>query len=394
MSKTTIPKGYTFAGVKCGLKKDEYDLALVKIEPGAIASGLFTQNKVRAACVDLSQKHAKNTIKGIVINSKNANALTGTQGKADTKKMAELAAAQLGCEDRNVIVASTGVIGQPLPMDFIEEGIYQAANSLKPQPNNVHYAILTTDKYSKKMHKTVTIDGVKVHFFAMAKGAGMIHPNMATMLVFIMTDANIQKSALTKAHKDVVNKTFNKISVDGDTSTNDMAFLFASRLAGNKSIATNTPAYETFKAALFDISAHLATLIVRDGEGATKAIKVQVTHAHSQKAALAIARTIATSSLVKTAYYGSDANWGRILAAAGNADVPFNPENTTLTLNKIKIYTKGRINRKREHDLALSMKKKDQEIVLDCGYETEYEDLYYFSDLTHDYVSINANYRT
>ncbi|MBI4978883.1 MAG: bifunctional glutamate N-acetyltransferase/amino-acid acetyltransferase ArgJ [Spirochaetes bacterium] len=389
-----IPRGFLLSASLCGLKKEGYDLALIVSKTPAHAAGVFTTNKVQAAPVVLCKKHVRKPIRGIVVNSKNANAVTGVQGERAALRMAQILAEELDAKPEQMLVASTGVIGQQMPMDKIEKGIRAAVPLLKPEENNAPKAIMTTDKFEKKIYRQIIIDKTEVRFFAMAKGAGMIHPNMATMLAFIITDANIEQGALNAALKDVADRTFNRISVDGDTSTNDTLLLLANGKAEQPLIKRGSKNFAKFTRTLYEICEHLAMLMVKDGEGATKVIKLTVKNAADKNAATRIAQTIATSSLVKTAFYGADANWGRILAAAGRAGVKFDPARTTLSINGFTVYRHGKLDRSEEDDLNTAMKRPDQTVILDCGYKTRIHDVYWFSDLTHEYVSVNADYRT
>lgn len=387
-----LPRDFLFASVNCGLKKEGPDLALIVSKHAASAAALFTTNRVQAAPILLCKRHISHKITGVVINSKNANAVTGPEGDRNALRTAAHLAKKLKVKTENILVASTGVIGQQLPMKKIESGIDAAFPLLSPAENNAPKAICTTDKFEKKGYRQIILDGKEIRIFAMAKGAGMIHPNMATMLVFITTDAAVVPTVLRSILADTVNATFNRISVDGDTSTNDMVLLLANGRAGNKPIRSGTP-LTLFTRAVRELCEEIGTLIVKDGEGATKVIKLTVKGARDQKAATAIARTVATSNLTKAAFYGADANWGRILAAAGRAGVPFNAYRASLTLNGITIYRRGRIFTDETEELDLLMKKPMQDVVLDCGLGKG-KDTYWFSDLTHEYVSVNADYRT
>lgn len=384
-----------FASAKCGLKKDDYDLAVVVSEPPSDVCGLYTKNKMAAAPVIYCKKYDGNKIKSLIINSKNANAATGKQGYKNIEIITKKLASHLECKKENVLMSSTGVIGEPLPVDKILFGMENALENLKPEENGAPHAIRTTDKYEKKAYKTLDLgDGKEAAFFAMAKGAGMLHPDMATMLVYIFTDLSIDKTAMKIAFKESVDKTLNRITVDGDTSTNDSAMFFANGALGNKPIKKTDKLYERLCQTLTEICLEMAKLIVSDGEGATKLVSLSVINAKNKKSAFEIAKTVATSNLVKTAFYGNDANWGRILAAAGRANAQLDPENITLTINGFKIYHKGRLPKVDVEKLNESMIKHDQIVVLDCGYNTGIEDRYYFSDLSHEYISVNSAYRT
>lgn len=389
-----IPQGFELAGVHCGLKEEGPDLALISSHPYAAASAVYTKNKSRAACLDLCKGHEKNPIAALVVNSKIANALTGEKGLKNAHATAEHAAKKIGCEPRNVMVASTGVIGEQLPMHEIKHGIDIATQKLSHSLNNADLAIMTSDKYPKRVSKRFKLGGRFVTISLIAKGAGMIHPNMATMLAFVLSDINISKKLQKKALKSAVDKTFNRISVDGDCSTNDMVLMLSNNLAGNPWFEEDSAEYATFEKHLTALLLECAKMIVEDGEGASKIIKVDVKNAKSLNDAKKIAKTIATSSLVKTAFYGEDANWGRIVAAAGRTGAAFEPKKTTLKINSIKVFSKETAVKVNEEKLNKSMKKHEQFIELNCGYENGSDYFYYFSDLGHEYVSINSEYRT
>ncbi len=391
----TLPKGYTFAAAKAGLKRDEYDVALVRSEPKAVVAAVYTRNKLVAAPVLYCKGNDKNPIEALIVNSKNANAATGKQGMRSLEAVVNSVAKELGCKKENVLMSSTGVIGQTLPHEKIVDVIPTLVSSLTNEnENNAPEAIRTTDKYKKTVYKTLKIGSKEGRFFAMAKGAGMIHPNMATMLVYIFTDIAIDRSAMRLAFKTAIDKTLNRISVDGDTSTNDSAMIFSNGALENTPIKKTDKLFTAFSNAVEAICLDIAKLIVSDGEGATKLVSLHVKNASDKKAAFDIAKSIATSNLVKTAFFGCDANWGRILTAAGYGSEKFDPEKATLTLNGFVIYRKGNLPKVDIEKLDESMKNHDQTVVLDLGHGTKIDDVYYFSDLSHDYVDVNSAYRT
>lgn len=394
MAQRIIPKGFTLSAVHAGLKKNDYDLALIASEPPANAAAVYTTNRVIAAPLLLCKERDKNKIRAVVINSKNANALTAEKGVQNAKRMTEAVAKELKCDAKHVLVASTGVIGEQLPIEKIERAIPKAVELLAPSENNAPYAILTTDRFSKKRGRKLSINGKRIALYGMAKGAGMIHPKLATMLAFIITDAAFSKEAQKKLLKETVDTTFNRISVDGDTSTNDMVLFLANGAADNTPITYNSRAYHAFKKEFQDLCERLAALMVKDGEGTTKVIRLEVTGAKSKTQAQRVAEAIATSSLVKTAFYGEDANWGRIVAAAGYADKNFNPDTATLRLNGTTVFHNGTVKKYSEQKINRSMKHKTQHVILDLGFTQDARATYYFSDLTHDYVSLNSNYRS
>lgn len=355
----TFPQGFTAAGVNCGLKKDKKakDLMVAYSKVPAIAAGTFTTNLVKAApvLVDIAQLKSGKA-QAIVANSKNANACTGKQGLKDAQEMISLTAKELGIPAKSVLVASTGVIGQPMLMHKIRAGIKQAAKSLSVSgSSDAMQAIMTTDTFPKECAFEFIIDGKVVRLAGMVKGAGMIAPTMtptgrpnyakassskhATMLCFLTTDAAITHEALSAALSYSVNHSFNRITVDGDMSTNDTALILANGLAGNKTITKNSVGFKTFQEVLTMVTYHLAALIVKDGEGATKLVTLFILNARTEAEAKQIGFTIANSPLVKTALFGNDANWGRIMAAIGRSGVPVNPD-------KIDIYIKAILGKK------------------------------------------------
>lgn len=322
----TSPRGYRAAGIHCGIKRSKPDLALLVSDRPTAAAGLFTTNLVCAAPVQYCRSALAESAaaRAIVVNSGNANACTGPQGDADAREMAEIAAAALGLPAGEVLVASTGVIGHALPMDRIRSGIPAAAAALDPSGGEAHQAILTTDAFAKTCAVRLEIGGRPVVIGGMAKGAGMIHPNMATMLAFLTTDAAVPADLLALALRRATAVSFNSITVDGDTSTNDSVIVLANGAAGGPTI-TAGPELDRFTAALTLACQDLAKKIVRDGEGATRLVQVTVAGAPSDAEAHRAAMTVATSLLVKTMLWGGEPNWGRVLAALGRSGVPFDP---------------------------------------------------------------------
>lgn len=313
-------------GAHTGVKSLRRDLAIIYSEKPSIVSATFTKNKIQAHPIKVTKEHIKDgKAQAIVINSGNANACNGSKGYEAAQLMAKVTAEGLGLKPEDVLVASTGIIGETFPTEKVLEGIKDSIPNLSSDSKAgslAANAILTTDTFAKEGYVNFEIEGIKVNIGAMAKGSGMIHPNMGTMLSFAATDLNITQPLLDKAFKEVVDETFNMITVDGDTSTNDMAILIANGVAGNIKIEDEKdPNYELFKKYLYKITAHLAELIVSDGEGATKLIEYLVTGATSKDSARKIVRSISSSVLVKTALFGRDSNWGRIICAAGNAPI-------------------------------------------------------------------------
>ena len=392
----TFPQGFKAAGVKAGIKKSgNLDVAVIYTEKAAAVAGTFTQNAVAAAPVFASKAVVKTgTAHAITANAGCANACTGEQGEKDAKAMQQITAEALGCEPSDVIVASTGVIGVNLPMDKMEKGIKQAVAELDENGSEkAGNAIITTDTYSKTCTAEVTLGGRKVRLGAIAKGSGMIQPNMATMLFFITTDANIESSLLQKALSEVVEVSFNMISIDGDMSTNDMAIVLANGAAGNDKITTEGEDYEAFKAALQEMCQALAKRIAADGEGATKFLTVNVKGTKSFADAKTIAMSVAKSPLVKTAFFGEDPNWGRVICAVGYAGVPMDPQKTVVKFGEIPVYANGVGAEFDEEALRKVMAEHDIVIDIDMGAGEE-EATVWTCDFSYEYVKINGEYHT
>lgn len=393
----TAPKGFVAAGVKSGIKKSgKEDVAVILSQVPAAVGAVFTQNMMASPSVLVSKEIAKNDyIRAIVVNAGNANACTGDQGIKDANMMAELTAKAVGSNKEEVLVCSTGVIGHFLPMDKIENGINAAVKALSVEGGeSAAEAIQTTDTFVKKNAYEFELSGKTVTIAGIAKGSGMIHPNMATMLTFITTDAAVEPSLLKKMTKYVADRSFNMVVVDGDTSTNDTMIVMANGQAQNSLIdSENHPDYQTFLQAFLTISQDLAKLIARDGEGATKFLAVNVTGANDFVEAKAVAMAIAKSPLVKTAFFGQDPNWGRIVCAAGYSGVNFLPEKMSVALNNVTIFKNGMSIKADEKQLQDVMKQKDIEVqvTLDQG---EAEATVWTCDFSYDYVKINAEYHT
>lgn len=388
------------AGIHCGLKKDNNkDLCVIYSEKRAIAAATFTTNKVKAAPVLLNMKNIENeNIQAIVVNSGNANACTGDDGYEKASSMAKFTAEALKLQPEEVLVASTGVIGVPLPIEKIIPGIKEACSSLSAEGGkDAIKAIMTTDTVEKKITVQFNLGDKKTMISGIAKGSGMIHPNMATMLGFIVTDANITKSLLQRALKESVEDTFNMISVDGDTSTNDMVIVLSNGAAGNNLIETADINYYVFKKALHFVNTELAKMIAKDGEGATKLLEVRIYNARTVKDAKLLAKSVVTSSLVKAAFFGADANWGRIMCALGYSDGNFNVNNVDIffsnSIGSIQICQKGG---NIDFDEALAKKILDEDnitIAIDLN-NGESNATAWGCDLTYDYVKINGSYRS
>jgi len=392
----TAPKGFKAAGIHCGIKKSKKDLALIYSVVPATAAGVFTLNKVQAAPVLVCKENlAKGkTFRAIIINSGNANACTGEQGYKDAVEMTNKTAEVLSVDPKEVFVSSTGVIGETLPMEKVLSGIEKIVDSLDNDDNlSAAEAIMTTDTFVKSESVTFIIDGKEVSIGGIAKGSGMIHPNMATMLAFVTTDAAIDKETFHTILKDVTDKTFNRIVVDGDTSTNDMVIALANGCSGIESIKSGTEAYDTFSQNLYNILKKLSIDIVRDGEGATKLVEITVDGALNDKDAEKAARTVALSPLVKTAIHGEDANWGRIIAAVGYSGIDFDPAKFEIIINGTPIL-------KQNYTVTLPIKDANQTlkparikllIKLNAG---NGKAACWTCDFSEEYVKINGSYRS
>ncbi|WP_196602822.1 bifunctional glutamate N-acetyltransferase/amino-acid acetyltransferase ArgJ [Pectinatus frisingensis] len=392
----TYAKGFKAAGVKAGIKKSgNPDLAMIVSEYDAVVAGTFTQNKVAAAPVYVSKNVVSTgTAKAIVANSGCANACTGQQGLDDANKTAVLAATKLNIAADDVVVASTGVIGVTLPMEKIAAGIPAAVAALNNDGSeSAANAIITTDTYIKSLTTEVMINGKKVHIGAIAKGAGMIQPNMATMLCFITTDADIDQVRLQLALSGTVEKSFNMISVDGDMSTNDMVIVMANGQAGNSKITKDNEDYHIFYSALAELCCEMAKKIAADGEGATKFITVNVHNAKTFSDAKKVGMSIANSPLVKTAFFGQDPNWGRVICAVGYSGVAMQPEQTIVKFGDIIVYKNGMGAQFDKNALQKIMAKHD--IVIDVDLNLGHDKATVWTcDLSYEYVKINGEYHT
>lgn len=392
----TLPRGFRAVGIHCGIKKAKKDLALILSDVPATAAAVFTQNRVQAAPVLLSKRHfsLRKTFRAIVINSGNANACTGDRGYTDACTMAEVAAEALGVYPTEVLVASTGVIGEPLPMEKIEHGIRTASALLsESEHDSAAEAIMTTDTFKKVATATFELDGQLVHIGGIAKGSGMIHPNMATMLAFITTDVAIERETFQELLKGTVDRTFNRIVVDGDTSTNDMVIALANGASGVRTVRPGTQSFKRFAQQFEHVLKQLALAIVRDGEGATKLVEILVDGAPNNVDAVRAAKAVALSPLVKTAIHGEDANWGRIIAAVGYSGIEFEPAKCEILINTIPILAQnfvvplsnGEANKTLAGDFVAL------EIRLHSG---EGKATVWTCDFSERYVVINGSYRT
>lgn len=397
----TAPKGFVASAVNTGVKEDgQLDLSIILSEKQAKAAGVFTQNIAMAAPVILSKEVIKNhRLRGIVVNSGNANACTGSRGMEDARKIQETAAKSLGIAAEELAVASTGVIGIPLPMQHILKGIPEAVDKLgKEGGKEAAEGIKTTDTTNKEIAVEIGIDDKIVRIAGMAKGSGMIHPNMATMLGFITTDADVESQFLQKTLEEVTESTFNMISVDGDTSTNDSVFLLANGMANNQEIHELHPDKEIFKLALQQVSEYLAKSIVRDGEGASKFIEAEASGFPTVKDARKAARTVLSSNLVKTAIFGGDGNWGRMICSLGYSGAAFSMDKIALTLGngsgeRIKVLEKGLPLEYDEVSVENLLDDKNIYILIEAN-NGPASAKSWGCDLTYDYVKINGSYRS
>jgi glutamate N-acetyltransferase / amino-acid N-acetyltransferase len=393
---TAVP-GMLAAGMAAGIKKgDVLDLALIVSQREATAAGVFTLNKVVAAPVILSrQRLRRGKARAILVNSGNANACTGRQGYADAVRVAALTAKALRLRPEDVFVASTGVIGKPLPMERIEAAIPVLANQLRRDGGaDAARAIMTTDTTVKMASASGTIGGRTITLGGIAKGSGMIHPNMATMLAFLATDAALPRAMLQRGLHQAVDRSFNRIPVDGDTSTNDMVLCLANGAAGNRPVASGGADARRFQALLDHVCLDLAKKIAWDGEGATKFAELRVTRARTTSEAVRIAVAIATSSLVKTAWFGEDANWGRIMAAVGRAGVRIAPDRIAITYGDVPVVRRGTgLGQTAEEQANAVLKGREFTLTVDLGIGHA-EATVWTTDLSPEYVKINASYRS
>ena len=393
----TAPQGFEAAGIHCGIKKPGIlDLALVVSTVAGPIAGVFTKNRVAAAPVILDRRHLRQRRgRAIIVNSGNANACTGAKGLRAAVAMAAAIGKSLAIPVNQVFVGSTGVIGRVLPIDRVQAGIPTLIAKLsRTGGRQAAQAILTTDLRPKTVVVQARIGGRVVTIGGMAKGSGMIHPNMATMLGYLTTDAAIAPAALQRALKSAVDQSFNCITVDGDTSTNDTVLCLANGLAKNATIQSGSTHYRQFEQLLTEASQALALAICRDGEGVTKVVKIAVGGAKTVAAAKRVASTIATSNLVKTALFGEDANWGRVMGALGRSGVPINPDIVTVRFDKVVMVKRGMgTGLAAERKIAQVFKQKEFTISVDLGQGQAAAHMW-TTDLSYDYVRINASYRS
>ena len=395
-------KGFTAAGVHCGVKADsspdKNDLALILSEKECAAAATYTMNRVKAAPLYVTMDHLENGVAwGVVANSGNANACC-PQSHENAEAMSTAAAAATGREPGDFVVASTGVIGQTINISAIQAGLPQAAAALSADGSDAAaHAIMTTDTVKKEIAVSLTIGGKEVRLGAIAKGSGMIHPNMGTMLAFVTTDCAITHEMLSDALHEVVARTFNRVTVDGDTSTNDMCVVLANGMAGNSLIEWKDQDYETFLAALEEVCRHLSRAIAGDGEGASKLVTCKMHGARSEESAERLAKAVVGSSLVKAAMFGADANWGRVLCAMGYSKAPFRPEHVDVSFcsqaGSILVCKQGDgVDFDEDRAKAILTEK---EVIIDVDlHEGDESAECWGCDLTYDYVKINGDYRT
>ncbi len=390
-------KGFRFSAVEAAIKKPgRRDLALIFSETPATACAVFTVNAVKAAPVLLSMERVKRgTAEAMVVNSGNANACTGDQGMDAAEETARLVAEGLGIDEKSVLVSSTGVIGVPMPMERVRSAIPSLVGGLASGTlDDVARAIMTTDTFPKLEARTAQVDGTAYSVAGIAKGSGMIMPNMATMLSFVISDAAVEPCFLEKVFRRAVDASFNSITVDGDMSTNDTCLVLANGMAGNRIIREGTEEAAVFEGLLNDVLLSLAKLIARDGEGATKFVEVRVSGARNDGDARKAAFAIANSCLVKTAFYGQDANWGRIFAAVGYSGAEVDQGRLSLCFDDVCMAREGVFAGGDAEQLGTAvLRRKEFSVSVDLGLGNGTATVY-TSDLSHDYVSINADYRT
>lgn len=393
----TAPKGYQASGVACGLKKNgNRDLALICSDVPATCAGIFTTNLVKGHSLQWSKARLEEgyPVKAVAVNSGCANACVGVEGDEDARRMATIAAELASCNAESVLLGSTGVIGFRLDMDKINAGLQQAHATLNHDGGSeAAKAVMTTDTFPKEASRLVTLDNTRVTIGGMAKGSGMIHPNMATMISVVTTDANITREMLQKALKEAADRSFNRVSVDGDTSVCDMVLMLANGLSESPLIESEGPLYHQFLEALTAVCIDLSKMLARDGEGATKLIEIEVQNASDRDTSHKILNAIAKSPLVKTAIFGQDANWGRILTAAGYSGASFDPGRVDIFLGDVMVCKDGKALVFDESAALEILKAPEVKILIDLK-SGEITDRLWTCDLTYDYIKINGSYRT
>ena len=389
--------GFLAAGIAAGIKKTQMkDFALIYSEVPAVAAGVFTTNRVKAAPVLISRERVRSGKgRAILVNSGCANACTGKKGIGDGQHLSRLLASSLKIDPREVFLASTGVIGKPLPLDIMEERLPSLVASLSYEGlADAAEAIMTTDTKPKAVISRGRVNGEEVTLAGIAKGAGMISPRMATLLVFILTDGDISAGALRKALKEGVGESFNRITVDGDMSTNDTLLILANGQAGNRRILPATPGFKRFSALLRELLLALAKKTVADGEGVTKVVRILVERARTASEAEKVARAVANSPLVKTAFFGEDANWGRILCAAGYSGALLDPDKVDIFFDDVQVVRKGQGMGPEKEDPATAVMKKGEYTVRINLHRGKKGTFLFTTDFSFDYVKINASYRS
>ena len=390
----TTPRGFRAAGIHCGIKPEKPDLALIVSDGPAPAAGMFTQIKTRSAPVIVNEMKLKSgRAQAVIINSGNANAATGERGFADAHTMCAAAAKALGIADDLVLVASTGVIGRPLPIEKITTAVPSLVAALGSDGMTAARAILTTDAFAKTAAAEVDLGDRTIRIGGIAKGAGMIHPNMATMIAVITTDAAVEPVVLRTAVRAAVGKTFNCISVDGDTSTSDSVFLLANGASGSATMTAEDDRYDTFVAALTHVAGRLARLIVEDGEGTTRLIEVTVRGARSDAEARLAGRTVMSSMLVKTMFYGAELNWGRITAAVGRSGADVDPDRLGVAIGDVWIVKNGIGVPALYAQAEPLLREKEVRVTIDLGLG-DGTFTGWTNDLGETYVKINSGYLT
>lgn len=389
--------GYQFSGISAGIKKDgSRDLGLIYSEAPAQVAGLFTTNVVKAAPVQLDMERIKGGLcQALIINSGNANACTGSQGLTDAQRISSSVATHLAIDEKFVLVSSTGVIGTPLPVDKIRAGIPKLIENLSPEGwMQTVEAIMTTDTHPKVEVATCRIKGKRVKLCGMVKGAGMIRPNLATMLSFLVTDANVKAPLLQRMLKEVAEVSYNRITIDGETSTNDTVLLLANGKAGNPPFNRTDRDGEVFQSMLSGVCQNLAKRLVKDGEGATKFIEILIQGAKSKEDAKQAAYAVAHSPLVKTAFFGEDANWGRILCALGHSGVQIEPNRIDVYFDNVPIVKNGMGTGSRWEERGTQvLRKRSFKVTIDL-HQRKSQFSVFTADLSIDYVKINASYRS
>ncbi|MGC8500486.1 MAG: bifunctional glutamate N-acetyltransferase/amino-acid acetyltransferase ArgJ [Leptospirillia bacterium] len=392
----TYPKGFRATGLYSGVKKNgKPDMALIVSDADCVAAGVFTTNQVKAPAVRLSQRRVRGAgLRAIVVNSGNANACNGEQGERDAFAISEKLSLHLGCDTKKILLASTGVIGRPLDMEKIVAALPRlVASATREGHEDCARGIMTTDTRSKSAQAEGIVDGKTVRVGGIAKGVGMIHPQMATLLVFLTTDAAVEKEALRLILSQVSDRTFNALTVDGDTSTNDTAIILANGQAGNLPVAKNRESYRELFSLVLSVCESLRDQLIRDGEGVTKVIRIIVGGARTKNDARKVAQSIARSLLVKTAFFGEDVNWGRIMVAVGNSGVRVYEERIDIFMGEVALVHRGVGLGALQEEKALEVMKKKEitlRVMLGIG---PMEAEYWTTDLSVDYVRINAGYK-